>query len=145
MHAMHVIFFLRIARAGKKVTGWRLSRGGASCENKPMSKFEALAGRNQPVNDNDDSAEDRPVTIITGRVWKRKGGKAEGVHVMLVAPDDDSAVRRALESLAAQGYAEAELDQIGDMEGEPDEEPHLSAWQGALEGEVSIVTFEAPV
>jgi hypothetical protein len=25
------------------------------------------------------------------------------------------------------------------MEGEPDEEPHLSAWQGALEGEVSIV------
>ena len=44
---------------------------------------------------------------------------------MLVAPDDNSAVRRALESLAAEGYAEAELDQIGDMEGVPDEEPHL--------------------
>ena len=29
------------------------------------------------------------------------------------------------------------------MEGEPDEEPHLSAYQGALEGEVSIVTFDA--
>lgn len=97
--------------------------------------------RNQPVNDN----EERPVTIITGRVWKKKGGKPEGVHVMLVAPDDDSAVRRALESLAAEGYAEAELDQIGDMEGEPDDEPHLSAYQGALEGEVSIVTFEEPI
>ena len=96
--------------------------------------------RNQPVNDN----EERPVTIITGRVWKKKGGKPEGVHVMLVAPDDDSAVRRALESLAAEGFAEAELDQIGDMEGEPDEEPHLSAYQGALEGEVSIVTFDEP-
>ena len=61
------------------------------------------------MNDN----EERPVTIITGRVWRRKGDKAEGVHVMLVAPDDDSAVRRALESLAAEGFAEAELDQIG--------------------------------
>ncbi|RUW19243.1 MULTISPECIES: transcriptional regulator [unclassified Mesorhizobium] len=93
------------------------------------------------MNDN----EERPVTIITGRVWKKKGGKPEGVHVMLVAPDDDSAVRRALESLAAEGYAEAELDQIGDMDGAPDEEPHLSAYQGALEGEVSIVTFEEPI
>jgi hypothetical protein len=97
---------------------------------------------NQPVNDNEG---ERPVIIITGRVWKRKGGKSEGVHVMLTAPDDDSAVRRALESLAAEGYAEAELDQIGEMEGEPDDEPHLSAYQGALEGEVSIVTFEEPI
>lgn len=93
------------------------------------------------MNDN----ELRPVTIITGRVWHRKGGKSEGVHVMLVAPDDDSAVRMALESLAKEGYAEAELDQIGDMDGEPDDEPHISAYQGALEGEVSIITFEEPI
>lgn len=90
------------------------------------------------MNDN----EQRPVTIITGRVWKQKGGSPEGVHIMLVAPDDDSAVRTALNALAKEGYAEAELDQIGDMEGMPDEEPHMSAWQGAIEGEVSIVTFE---
>lgn len=95
----------------------------------------------EPVNDNE---VERSVTLITGRVRRRKGGKAEGVQIMLVAPDDDSAVRRALESLTAEGYAEAELDQIGDMEGEPDEEPHLSAWQGALEGEVSIITFDTP-
>lgn len=106
-----------------------------------MNGKKPLFRRNQPVNDN----EERPVTIITGRVWRRKGGKPEGVHVMLVAPDDDSAVRRALESLAAEGFAEAELDQIGDMEGAPDEEPHLSAYQGALEGEVSIVTFDEPI
>lgn len=92
------------------------------------------------MNDN----EERPVTIITGRVWRRKGGTPEGVHIMLVAPDDDSAVRQALEALAKEGYAEAELDQIGDMQGEPDEEPHVSAYQGALEGEVSIVTFDEP-
>lgn len=97
------------------------------------------------MNDSENRDEhERPVTIITGRVWKRKGHRAEGVHVLLVAPDDDSAVRRALESLAAEGYAEAELDQIGDMQGEPNDEPHLSAYQGAIEGEVSLVTFEEP-
>ena len=89
------------------------------------------------MNDN----EMRPVTIITGRVWRMKGGDSEGVHVMLVAPDDDSAVRTALDALTREGYVEAELDQIGDMEGVPEDEPHLSAWQGAQEGEVSIVTF----
>lgn len=93
------------------------------------------------MNDNDE----RPVTIITGRVWRRKGGTPEGVHIMLVAPDDDSAVRSALEALAKEGYAEAELDQIGDMQGVPDDEPHLSAYQGAVEGEVSIVTFDEPL
>ena len=92
------------------------------------------------MNDN----EERPVTIIVGRVRRRKGDDSEGVHIMLTAPDDDSAVRRALEALAKEGYAEVELDQIGDMEGAPDEEPHLSAYQGAMEGEVSIVTFEEP-
>ena len=92
------------------------------------------------MNDNDP----RAVTIITGRAWRKKGGDSEGVHVMLVAPDDDTAVRTALEALAKEGYAEAELDQIGDMEGVPDEEPHLSAYQGALEGDVSVVTFTEP-
>ena len=91
-----------------------------------------------------DETEERPVTIITGRVWRKKGGRAEGVHLMLVAPDDDSAVRKALDALAKEGFAEAELDQIGDMQGEPDEEPHISAYQGALEGEVAIITFDEP-
>lgn len=90
------------------------------------------------MNDNDQQA----VTIVIGRVWRKKGGRSEGVHVMLTAPDDDSAVRRVLDSLANEGFAEAELDQIGEMEGAPDEEPHISAYQSALEGEVAIVTFK---
>jgi len=92
------------------------------------------------MNDN----EHRPVMIITGRVRRQKGGDSEGVHVLLTAPDDDSAVRSALNALAREGYAEVELDRIGEMEGVPDDEPHLSAFQGALEGEVSIVMFEEP-
>jgi hypothetical protein len=98
----------------------------------------AMSTRNHPMNDNDQ----RPVTIITGRVRRRKGGRSAGVHIMLVAPDDDTAVRTALESLTREGFVEAELDQIGDVQDVPDEEPHLSAYQGALEGEVSIVTFD---
>ena len=93
------------------------------------------------MNDN----EERPVTIVTGRVWRRKGGESEGVHVMLVAPDDDSAVRTVLDALAKEGYAEAELDQIGDMDGVPDDEPHLSAYESAWEGEVAIVTFKETI
>lgn len=89
------------------------------------------------MNDN----EGTPVTLITGRVYRRKGGESEGIHVFLVAPDDDSAVRKALEALAAEGYAEVELDRIGEMDGMPEEEPHASAYQGAIEGDVSIVTF----
>lgn len=92
-----------------------------------------------------DNEPNRPVMILVGRVWRKKGGKSEGVHVMLTAPDDDTAVRKALEALAAEGYAEAELDQIGEMDGAPDDEPHISAWQGAVEGEVSIVTFEETI
>ncbi len=105
----------------------------------PFAKLASLG--NQAGNDNDE----RPVTIVTGRVWRKKGGKPEGVHVLLIAPDDDSAVRTVLDALAKEGYAEAELDQIGDMQGAPDEEPHMSAYQGALEGEVSIVMFEETI
>lgn len=88
------------------------------------------------MNDNDPPL----IWIIIGNVTRRKGGKDQGVHIILQAPDDDTAVRLALEALQREGFAEAELEQIGEMQGEPDEEPHLSAYQGALEGEVSIIT-----
>ncbi|MBO6720135.1 MAG: transcriptional regulator [Rhizobiaceae bacterium] len=92
------------------------------------------------MNDNEEQA----VTIVTGRVWRDKSGESQGVHVMLVAPDDDTAVTTVLEALAREGYAEAELDQIGDIEGVPDEEPHLSAYQSATRGEVAVITFDEP-
>jgi hypothetical protein len=89
----------------------------------------------ETMNDNDPPL----IWIITGSVTRRKGGKESQVHVILRAPDDDSAVRLTLEALQREGFAEAQLDQIGELQDEPDEEPHLSAYQGALEGEVSIV------
>ncbi len=93
------------------------------------------------TNDN----EVRPVYIIVGRAWRDKDEEsAEGFHILLTAPDDDTAVRTALDSLASEGYEKADLDQIGELTGEPDEEPHISAYQGALEGEVSVITFDDP-
>ena len=62
------------------------------------------------MNDN----EQPHVTILTGRVFRRKGGKSEGIHIFLVAPDDDTAVKMALQALASEGYAGAELGQIGE-------------------------------
>lgn len=81
------------------------------------------------------------VFIIIGHVRRDSSGDSEQVHVLLAAPDEDSAVRHSLEALAAEGYAEAELDQIGEIYEAPGEEPHGSAYQGALEGEVAIITF----
>lgn len=88
------------------------------------------------MNDN----EPRPVTIITGRARRGQNAPTESILVMLVAADDDSAVRLTLDALTAEGFVSAELDQIGEIDDMPDEEPHASAWQGAIEGEVSIVT-----
>jgi hypothetical protein len=90
------------------------------------------------MNDN----EGPPVTLILGRARRRKDGKPDTVHVMLIAADEDAAVRAALGALQGQGYVEAELDRIGEMEGMPDEEPHASAYQGAVEGEVSIIVVD---
>ncbi|MGN6550192.1 MAG: transcriptional regulator [Pararhizobium sp.] len=95
---------------------------------------------NEPVNDN--AGGEPLIFIITGRVHRTKDDEATEVHILLSAADDDSAVREALNALAEEGYEAAELDQIGTVEAMPDEEPHASAYQGAMEGEVAIVAFE---
>lgn len=81
------------------------------------------------------------VHILLGRVWDDADEAGVPVHILLAAPDDDTAIRMALNALAEDDYAEAEFDQIGTLAGAPDEEPHASAYQGAMEGEVAIVTF----
>lgn len=95
------------------------------------------------IPDNDNNNADLPmVFIIIGKAYEQDGDD-EGVdiHVMLRAPDDDTAVREALNALSEEGFLEADLDQIGTLEDIPDEEPHASAYQGALEGEVAIIRF----
>ncbi len=93
------------------------------------------------MNDNEEHI---PVYIIVGQARTERNGSAERIHVLLTAADDDTAVRKSLEALACEGYVEAELDQIGEISAMPDEEPHASAYQGALEGEIAIVALGSP-
>ncbi|GMB83710.1 hypothetical protein NN6n1_44930 [Shinella zoogloeoides] len=92
--------------------------------------------------DNDNTTLEEPmVFIIIGKAYEREGDEGIDIHVMLRAPDDDTAVREALNALSEEGFLEADLDQIGTLTGEPEEEPHASAYKGALEGEVAIIRF----
>jgi hypothetical protein len=92
--------------------------------------------------DNDNNLEGPMIFIIIGKAYETDGGDGVDLHVILRAPDDDSAVRNALNALSEEGFLEADLDQIGILTDEPNEEPHASAYQGALEGEVAIIRFK---
>ncbi len=93
---------------------------------------------NQPDNDN---ATDEPmVFILVGKAYEADGEGVD-IHVLLTAPDDDTAVRNTLNALSEEGFAEADLDQIGMLREIPDDEPHASAYQGAMEGEIAIIRF----
>ncbi|SDR38546.1 regulator [Pseudovibrio sp. Tun.PSC04-5.I4] len=97
------------------------------------------------VNDEFSEDETRPVVyLITGRAWKEEGGNEEDstpFHVMVTAPDDDGAVRRAVEALGEQGFLDAALDQLGYITEVPEEEFFILPYKDALSGNVSVITF----
>jgi hypothetical protein len=82
------------------------------------------------------------IFIIIGEVRPKGDAEMMPFNSLLAAPDDDTAVRLCLEALAQEGYEEADLHQIGNLEGRPEEEPYVSAYDAALEGEVSIIAYE---
>ncbi|PWW03596.1 hypothetical protein DFR52_101281 [Hoeflea marina] len=112
----------------------------ADNDNPNDEPFDIAPGDTREPGDEGDPA--ATVFIIIGRVTRRRGGKKSEVHVMLRAPDDDYAVRETLNALSREGYAEAELDQIGVLDGVPADEPHASAYQGVLDGEVAIIAHD---
>lgn len=91
--------------------------------------------------DNDNFNDGPMVFIVIGRAYEEENGEGIPIHVILTAPDDDTAVRETLNALSEEGFAEADLDQIGALTEPPDEEPHASAYKGALTGEVAIIRF----
>jgi hypothetical protein len=92
--------------------------------------------------DNDNTSEGPMVFIIIAKAYEEAGSEGIDLHILLCAPDDDSAVRGALNALSEEGFLEADLDQIGMVTEVPVDEPHASAYQGALEGEVAIIRFD---
>lgn len=90
--------------------------------------------------DNDNITEHPMIFIVIGKAYETKDNAID-IHVLLQAPDDDTAVRVTLNALSEEGFLEADLDQIGTLTEIPDEEPHASAYQSALEGDVAIIRF----
>ena len=91
--------------------------------------------------DRDNANEGPMVFIIIAKGYEAANSEGSDLHIILSAPDDDSAVREALTALSEEGFLEADLDQIGVLMGVPEDEPHASAYQGALKGEVAIIRF----
>lgn len=82
------------------------------------------------------------VFIVIGEVKKEKEGEMIPFNALLASPDDDTAVRIILETFASEGYLEADLHQIGNLEGEPEEEDFKGAYQAAMAGEVALIFYE---
>ena len=91
--------------------------------------------------DNDNNFDGPMIFIIIGKGYESDSSDGIDLHILLKAPDDDTAVREALNALAEEGFIEADLDQIGMLTEIPAEEPHASAYQGAVDGEVAIIRF----
>ena len=95
-------------------------------------------------------SEDATVYIIVGRAfrgeedgsWNEDGGpEGVAINVLLTAPSDEECVERALQALAGQGYTRVELDQIGVVEGEPEDPTFASAYWTAVDGQVAVIAF----
>lgn len=101
--------------------------------------------------------EDATVYIVVGRAFREddtaradagwdagKDGDEAGatnVNVMLTAADDEECIQKALTSLAGQGFSRVELDQIGVIEGAPDDPTFASAYWTAIDGQVAVIAF----
>lgn len=85
--------------------------------------------------------EPKQVQLVIANVWKDNADEPSRVHLLLAADESADLVNIALQILANEGYAEAELQEIGTLVEEPDEEPHLSAYRNALAGQAALIEF----
>ena len=72
-------------------------------------------------SDNDNNRDEPMVFIVIAKAYETEGGEPVDLHVLLTAPDDDTAVRLTLNALSEEGFLEADLDQIGMITGAPDD------------------------
>lgn len=113
-----------------------------SQQNQYREGIDMSSGPNGKQPEMVDEGDGPMIFIIIGEVRPKGETEMMPFNSLLAAPDDDSAVRMCLESLAQEGYEEADLHQIGNLEGRPDDEPYASAYDAALEGEVAIIAYE---
>ena len=86
---------------------------------------------------------DSPVVhLVIADVWNEGEEESIEVHILLKSDEDEDLVQTVLAILSEEGYNEAELVEMGTITEEPEEEPHKSAWQTALTGEVALIEFD---
>lgn len=132
--AVNLVYAAESGANGQKITDQPTSIG-----RKPLMSKESNLNGTEPT---DSSGEEAMVFIILGEVRRQDEKEMLPFNALLAAADDDSAVRQCLEALAQEGYEEADLHQIGNLEGRPEEDPFTSAYDAALEGEVAIIAYE---
>ncbi len=88
------------------------------------------------------SEQDSMIFLLIGEIRKSGETKMVPFNALLKSSDDDTAVRLVLEALAEEGFEEADLHQIGNLEDAPDDEDFLPAYQAAVDGEVALLVYE---
>ena len=86
--------------------------------------------------------EDVLIFAIMGEVRREDETDFLPFQALLRSPDDDTAVRLCLEALAQEGYAEANLDQIGNVLERPESDEFQPAYDAAVEGEIALIVYE---
>ncbi len=91
-----------------------------------------------PSTDNDSPT----IHLIIAHVWNDGEESPLEVHLLLKESENDDLVQTVLSILADEGYNEAELLEMGTITEQPDEEPHKSAWETAITGQVALIEFD---
>lgn len=72
-----------------------------------------------------------------------KDAPLQPFNALLAAADDNSAAQIVLESLQQQGYSNADLHQIGNLDDRPEDAVLLEAYNTACAGEVALIFYRA--
>lgn len=89
------------------------------------------------------SGNDSPtIHLVIAHAWNEGEESPVEVHLLLKESENDDLVQTVLSILADEGYQEAELLEMGTLTEQPDEEPHKSAWETAIEGQVALIEFD---
>lgn len=88
------------------------------------------------------TADSNEVYLIIADAWKDGESDPVNVHILFKSEPEEDVIQAALEILASEGFAEAEISEIGNLKEQPEDEPYLSAWNTAVSGQVAMIEFD---
>ncbi|MCF7647448.1 hypothetical protein KQ944_18735 [Bacillus subtilis] len=91
----------------------------------------------------DTNPDSNEVFLIIADAWKEGESDPVNVHILFKSEPEEDVIQAALEILASEGFAEAEISEIGTLTEQPEEEPYLSGYNTALSGQVAMIEFDA--